>query len=141
MLTLIHVRDIAKIHVDAIAQENSDGKRFIVTSEKPHSFVQIAAILKENGYEKSSPKQAPSFLVKLMSLFNREMKGMLPFVDAHITSDISETKQIFNWEPISFEKTIIDSVFIEKKDTVYIDKKQTTKTNNRNKWKPKGLGF
>ena len=39
------------------------------------------------------------------------------------------------------EKTIIDSVFIEKKDTVYIDKPQPKNTNNREKWKPKGLGF
>jgi len=38
------------------------------------------------------------------------------------------------------EKTIIDSVFIEKKDTVYIDKKEPKDTKD-DKWKPKGLGF
>ena len=41
----------------------------------------------------------------------------------------------------TIEKTILDCVFIEKKDTIYIDKKSEIKGKNRNKWKPKGLGF
>jgi len=41
----------------------------------------------------------------------------------------------------TIEKTILDSVFIEKKDTIYIDKKNVKNPNNRNNWKPKGLGF
>ena len=87
----------------------SNGKRFIVTSEKPYSFVGVAALLKENGFEKANPKKAPSFVVKFMSLFDSEMKGMLPFLDAEVSADISETKQVFNWEPIHFEKTIIET--------------------------------
>jgi dihydroflavonol-4-reductase len=48
-------------------------------------------------------------MVKFMSLFNREMKGMLPFVDAEISADISPTKQVFNWKPLPFEKTVLDT--------------------------------
>ena len=73
------------------------------------SFVGVAAILKENGFEKASPKKAPSFMLKIMSLFNREMKGMLPFVDAEISADISPTKQVFDWKPLPFEKTVLDT--------------------------------
>jgi dihydroflavonol-4-reductase len=103
------VRDIAKIHVAALENEESNGKRFIVTSEKPYSFLSIAQILKDNGYDKASPKKAPSFLVKIMSLFNSEMKGMLPFVDAKVSADISETKKTFSWKPIPFKKTVLDT--------------------------------
>lgn len=103
------VRDVAKIHVAALENQASDGKRFIVTSEQIHSFVGVAAILKENGYEKASPRKAPSFMVKFMSLFNREMKGMLPFVDAEISADIFPTKQVFNWKPLPFEQTVLDT--------------------------------
>ncbi len=103
------VRDVAKIHVAAMENNESNGKRFIVTSEKMYSFVGVAAILKENGFPKASPKKAPSFMVKFMSLFNREMRGMLPFIDAEISSDISPTKEIFNWKPLPFEKTILDT--------------------------------
>ena len=103
------VRDIAKIHVAAMENDESNGERFIVTSEKPYSFVGVASILKENGFKKASPKKAPSFMVKFMSLFNREMKGMLPFVDAEISADIYPTKQVFNWKPLPFEKTVLDT--------------------------------
>lgn len=103
------VRDIAKIHVAALENVKSNGKRFIVTSEKPYSFVGIASILNENGFKKASPRKAPSFIVKFMSLFNSEMKGMLPFVDAEVSADISQTKQVFNWEPLPFEKTVLDT--------------------------------
>jgi dihydroflavonol-4-reductase len=103
------VRDIAKIHVAALENPESDGGRFIVASEKTHSFVSVASILKNNGFEKASPKQAPSFLVKFMSLFNSEMKGMLPFVDAEISAEISPTKEVFDWKPIPFEKTILET--------------------------------
>jgi dihydroflavonol-4-reductase len=73
------VRDIAKIHVRAMENDKSNGQRFIVTSAQPHSFVKIAEILKNNGYDKASPKEAPTFLLKLLSNFNRDLKGMRPF--------------------------------------------------------------
>ncbi len=103
------VRDVAKIHVAAIDNTRSNGERFIVTSEKLYSFVGVASILRDNGFKKATPRKAPSLVVKFMSLFNREMKGMLPFLDAKISADISATKQVFNWEPIPFDKTIVDT--------------------------------
>ncbi len=102
------VRDIAKIHVAAIENEASNGQRFIVTSEEPHQFVEMAAILKKNGYA-AVPRKAPTFLLNILSLFNRDLKGMKPFFDVEITANITPTKETFNWEPIPFEKTMIDS--------------------------------
>ena len=114
MLPNIHyvmsdVRDVAKIHVKALENAKSNGERFIVTSENMQSMVRVAAILKENGYPKASPRKAPSFVIKFMSLFDREMKGMLPFVDVEINADISPTKLVFNWKPLPFEKTVLDT--------------------------------
>jgi len=103
------VRDIAILHVKALENEKSNGQRFIATSEKPHSFVSIAATLKNNGFDKASPKEAPSFLLKLISLFSRDMRGMLPFIDANVSADTKATRETFNWEPIPFEKTVIDT--------------------------------
>lgn len=103
------VRDVAKIHVAAMENNDSNGKRFIVTSKQAYSFVEIASILKKNGFKKASPKKAPSLMVKVMGLFSSEMKGMLPFIDAEITADISTTEQVFNWEPIPFEKTVLET--------------------------------
>jgi len=103
------VRDVATIHVAALANEKANGKRFIVTTEKPHAIQEIAQILKLNGYDKVGTKLAPTFLLKFMAKFNDEAKGMLPFIGNTIEADISDTMRTFNWKPMSFEKTVLDA--------------------------------
>jgi dihydroflavonol-4-reductase len=103
------VRDVATIHVAALENEKANGKRFIVTSENPHAIQEIAQILQSNGYEKVSTKLAPTFLLKFMAKFNDEMKGMLPFVGNTSEADVTSTMNTFNWTPIAFEKTVLDT--------------------------------
>jgi dihydroflavonol-4-reductase len=103
------VRDVAAIHVAAMENEKANGKRFIVTSEKPHAMQEIAKILKSNGYDKARPILVPSFLLKIIAKLNDEIKGMLPFIGNTITADISNTMITFNWKPIPLEKTVLDS--------------------------------
>ncbi|MEI7675998.1 MAG: NAD-dependent epimerase/dehydratase family protein, partial [Bacteroidales bacterium] len=103
------VRDVAAVHVAALENEKANGNRFIVTSEKPHAIQEIAQILKSNGYDKVSTKLAPTFLLKFIAKFNDEMKGMLPFVGNTIDADVSSTMKTFNWKPIPFEKTVLDT--------------------------------
>ncbi len=102
------VRDLAKIHVLAMTEEKANGKRLIPTTSRAYSFMEIAKILKDNGYSKVSTKKGPIFMIKLMSLFDREVKGMVPIVGKSVSADNTETKEIFDWEPIPFEKTILD---------------------------------
>ena len=47
-------------------------------------------------------------MIKLMGLFDNEVKGMVPIVGNYVSSDNTETKEIFDWEPIPFEKSILD---------------------------------
>lgn len=103
------VRDVAAIHVLALENEKANGKRFIVTTERAYSFQELTQILKNNGYNKVSTKLAPTFLLKFMANFNAEMKGMLPFIGITVEADIADTKRTFNWQPIPFEKTVLDT--------------------------------
>jgi dihydroflavonol-4-reductase len=103
------VRDIAKIHVLALENKEASGKRFIVTTEKPYAFQDVAKILKSNGYDKVSTKLAPNFLLKFMSNFNREAKSMKSFIGNTYNGNISSTMKTFNWKPIAFEKTVLDT--------------------------------
>ena len=102
------VRDLAKLHVLAMTETRANGKRLIPTTSRAYSFMEIAEILKENGYNKVSTRRAPIFMIKLMSLFDREAKGMVPIVGNTVSSDNTETREIFGWEPIPFKKTILD---------------------------------
>lgn len=108
-INMSDVRDVAKIHVMALENKQVNAKRIIVATEKAHSYQEITELLKANGYEKVSTKVAPNFMVKLLANFNSEMKGMLPYVGKKYKADVIETKNIFNWEPIPFEKMILDT--------------------------------
>ncbi len=44
------------------------------------------------------------FMIKLMSLFDKEVKGMVPIVGNSISADNTETKKIFEWELFLLKK-------------------------------------
>eukprot|EP01048_Picozoa_sp_COSAG05_P033251 COSAG05_NODE_13222_length_438_cov_0.592920_1_plen_113_part_10 len=103
------VRDISRIHVEALTNERSNGKRYIATSKESYTFHDIAKILFKHKYVSKCPKVAPSFLLRIISLFDREVKGMLPFVGTELTADISQTQKDFNWHTVDFEKSMLDT--------------------------------
>lgn len=108
-INMSDVRDIAYIQVKALENKEANGKRFIVASKKPHSFVEMAQTLKDNGYNKVSTKIAPNFIFKFMANFNRQLKAMRPFIGNTYNADVSETTTIFQWEPIAFKKMVLDT--------------------------------
>jgi len=108
-INMSDVRDVAKIHVLALENKNANGKRFIVTTEKPYPFQELAKILKSNGYDKVNTKLAPNFLLKFIGNFDREARSMRAFIGKTYNGDISSTIETFDWNPISFEKTVLDT--------------------------------
>lgn len=108
-INMSDVRDVAKIHVLALENNEAVGKRFVVTTEDAYTFVTMAEILKSNGYNKVSTKIAPNFLVKFMAKFNNDLKGMLPFIGYTYNADVSDTMKTFDWNPIALEQTVLDT--------------------------------
>lgn len=109
-INMSDVRDIASVHVKALENDKANGQRFVVATENPYSFKEMAQILKSNGNDKVSTLEGPNFLLKFMSKFNSDLKGMKPFIGNTYNADVSNTMQVFNWTPISFEKSILDTV-------------------------------
>ena len=108
-MNMSDVRDVAEIHIKALKNKLAAGKRFIVTTEKPYSFQEMAKILKDKGYARVSTKEAPNFLLRFMANFSNDIKGMLPFIGFVYNADVSETIKIFDWTPIDLKKTVLDT--------------------------------
>ena len=108
-INMSDVRDVAEIHVKALENKQAVGKRFIVTTEKPYSFQEMAKILKDEGYFKVSTKVAPNFFLRFMANFSNDIKGMLPFIGFIYNADVSETINTFDWKPIDLKKTVLDT--------------------------------
>ena len=109
-INMSDVRDVAKIHVLALENENANGKRFIVATEKAHKFQEIAQHIKSNGYDKVSTRLAPNFLLNFIGNFDREARSMKAFIGKTYDGDISSTMETFDWKPISLEKTVLDTI-------------------------------
>ena len=105
----IDVRDVAKLHVAAMTAEGAVGKRFIASSDEPLHFKEVTGILKDAGYKKASTRQAPKFLLKVMSLFDDQVKGLLPMVGERQTVANQETYEILGWEPTPMDQSLIET--------------------------------
>ena len=105
----IDVRDVAKLHVAAMTAAGAVGKRFIASSDEPLHFKEVTGILKNAGYKKASTRQAPKFLLKIMSLFDDQVKGLLPMVGERQTVANQETYEILGWEPTPMNQSLIET--------------------------------
>ncbi len=96
---MVDVRDVAKLHVSAMTARGASGMRFIASTAEPVEMATLAQVLRDAGYTKAPSMKAPTFLLKFMSLFDREAKGMVPFLGKKAVLDNSRTLKILNWKP------------------------------------------
>ena len=96
---MVEVRDVAKLHVAAMTANGAAGQRFIASTAEPVEMATLAKVLREAGYNKAPKIKAPTFLIKIMSLFDRDAKGMIPFIGKKAALDNSATLKVLNWKP------------------------------------------
>jgi len=96
---MIDVRDVAKLHIAAMTKSGASGKRFIACTAEPIEISTITQVLRDAGYSKAPARKAPTFLLKFMGIFDKQVKGMLPFIGKKASYDNSETFEILEWKP------------------------------------------
>jgi dihydroflavonol-4-reductase len=100
---MVDVRDVARLHVKAMTANGAAGKRFIAASAEPVEMATVASVLKEAGYTKVPSRKAPTVLLKIMGFFDREVKGMLPFIGKAASFDNRATFEALQWKPTPIE--------------------------------------
>ena len=63
-------------------------------------------MLKQAGYTKVPSRKAPTFLLKVMGLFDRQVKGMLPFLGKRASFDTSATFDVLHWKQTPIETSL-----------------------------------
>ena len=106
---MVDVRDVAYLHVAALTETKAANQRFIATEKIGRSFQWICQFLIDNGYDGPSTRLAPNFMLKLLAVFDREAKGMLSMLNLNLSADNSKTMEVFDWKPIPFEKTLLET--------------------------------
>lgn len=105
---VVDVRDVARLHVSAMTAEGAAGQRFIASTAEPVAMGTMAATLRQAGYDKVPKRRAPNLMMKLMGIFDKDAKAMVPFLGIRQTLDNSAAMEILGWEPTPVENTITE---------------------------------
>ena len=105
--TVADVRDIAMLHVKALKNKESDGRRLLTTSGEGYHMKKISKILNDDGFKKAPTSELPTLMLKLLAPFSSEMKNVLKNVKrGKYNADNSLATKLFDWKPIPLEKTV-----------------------------------
>lgn len=102
-LPAVDVRDVADMHVDALKTTDSVGKRLIASAGFIW-FPEIAdALAKAYPDRKIVTRRAPDFVIKILGMFNAEIKTIVPQLGVHRVIDASQSEQVLDmtFRPVS----------------------------------------
>ncbi len=106
---IVDVRDVAQMHVQAIKVDATKGERILAASETI-SFVGIAKFLKSMYPTcKAKSAQAPTFLIKFLSLFDGEIKSVLPLLGKPMITSNQKAQRLLGMKFIPVEVSLRES--------------------------------
>lgn len=106
-LEVVDVRDVAKLHILAMENNNANGERFLCAAGFLN-FKQIADILREEYPNKKIPKKIlPNFLTRFISNFEKALKPILIDLDIERKVDNSKAKSILGWSPRTPKEAVL----------------------------------
>ncbi|KAK6204372.1 Coumarine and phenylpropanoid biosynthesis [Scheffersomyces amazonensis] len=94
---LVDVRDIAKLHIEALTNPKANGERFLAHSGPNLSFLEAGEILRKSNIPESLKKNIPT----------KELEGAKQSAKP---CDISKAKAAFDWTPIPNEVSLVATV-------------------------------
>lgn len=105
---IVDVRDVASAHILAIESSGANGERIIV-SEKELWVHEVAAILRDAGFNKTPKVVFPKWLMKIVALFRKDLALMIPMIGKRRDVSSSKARELLGWKPIKAELSIIDT--------------------------------
>lgn len=106
---MVDVRDVVTLHVKAMAHPKAAGKRIIAAHEAGTHFAEIMQFLEDARYNGAPTRRATTFLMRFMGNFDREARGLRPFWDTNLIADASETRTLFDWNPIPVKQSFLET--------------------------------
>ncbi|WP_437568284.1 SDR family oxidoreductase [Sorangium sp. So ce542] len=107
---LVDVRDVADLHLRAMAHPAAKGERFLAVAGDFLPLVEIASVLRRRMGEaaKRVPKrQLPNWLVGVAALSNPELKQVLPDLGVPKNATSEKARRLLGWAPRSSEEALI----------------------------------
>lgn len=106
----VDVRDVADLHLRAMANPAARGERFLATAGDFLSIRQIAQILKADigdAARKVPTRPLPKWLMRVVGLFDAEVRGVLPELGKHKNASNEKTRRLLGWAPRSPREAVL----------------------------------
>lgn len=113
----VDVRDVADLHFRAMTMPQASGQRFIAVAGEGLSLIDIARVLKQNlGHkaDKVPTTELPSWLIKLLALFNPKLKMVAPYLGMVKRASSEKAITMLGWKPRPAAASVLataDSLF------------------------------
>ena len=107
-LHLVNVKDVADMHLEAMINPKAAGKRFLLCSESLW-FKEVSNILRSNNFNKAPKFTAPNLVVKILAMFDKELKIVLFYLGFKNKLNSNNAKKILRWKPEKVNQAIIDT--------------------------------
>ena len=104
---VVDVRDVAKMHIAALENDESIGKRMIVT-ENTYWVKELCEMLNKHGHQ-APTFTPPVFLVKFLANFDKTIKPIKPLLGVDVNFNTETAKSVLGYNPIPIEETIKDT--------------------------------
>jgi len=107
---IVDVRDVADLHIRAMTDPAAAGQRFIAAGEFAW-MADLAAMLRARlGLDaaKVPTAKAPDFLLRLVSLFDRDLQAVTAGLGRKRTFTSTKAQSLLGWQPRPMEETVLD---------------------------------
>ncbi len=109
VLPIVHVKDVAAMHVNAIDNPVAEGRRFLGSAETM-SLQTMAMVLKEAfPASKVVTRKAPDVLIRMIALFDRSIGTILPDLGRRFGVSGAAARQVLGIDFVDAKATVIDS--------------------------------
>ena len=100
----VGVRDVAELHLKTMIHPAAGGERFLATGGDFVSVLEIAQVLMQGGGDagpKVPTRPLPSWLMRLVAVFDREVKAVAPELGKHKNASNEKARRLLGWAPRS----------------------------------------
>ena len=107
-IDLVDVQDVADMHIEAMLNKDAAGKRFLL-SAKTIWYSDLAQFLRKNNFLKAPKYSAPNFLIRLFSLFDKEVRLVTDRLGIKYNLKPNNAINILKWKPRNVDNAIIET--------------------------------
>lgn len=108
----VDVRDVADLHLRAMTHPAAAGQRFLATSGRSLSLVEVSRILRErlgSRADKAPTREMPLFVARVLTTLVPPLRSLRPQLGYDFDSSAAKAERVLGWRPRSVADSIQDT--------------------------------